>query len=97
MSNFDAALANLNQACMGAFAEDVTFVLPGGNVVLQGVFDSERSEGSRGNIYALSVLESEVMAHGIELRGKVVIRGIDYQILDRVDNGGIVEFTLKRY
>jgi hypothetical protein len=96
--------SDLNAAAINAFGESVLFTLQGGAVFLPVIFDVNQDRTQVADLpinsseKTLSMLQSDVNAHGIEIRGKVQVRNVDYQILDiEHDAGGMSLLQIRRY
>lgn len=96
--------STMNDAVLATFAEAFTFKGAAGDVVLQGVFDETIDPekiggiGVQDRVFTLSLPSSMVSANAISLRNKVMVRGMDYQIIDiQVDVSGMATLTLRAY
>lgn len=95
---------DVNAAVLSDFAEPVLFALPVGSVFLPAIYDTEQDIDRvadlpvNGDVKTLSMLQSDVDAHSIQIRETVTVRGINYQILDIAhDAAGFSTLQIRRY
>ena len=95
---------SLNSAVMQTFAEPFTFKSATGDVLLSGILDEKMSDQQVGaarfvdRVYVLIVTQSAATTAGIALHDKVVVRDVNYQIIDmQADTGGMVVMSIRAY
>jgi len=100
MSMFDA----MNDSVLTVFGEPFTYKGPGGDVILEGVFDEKVDQervagiGLADRVFTLSLKQSDVESNVIALRETVQVRGLVYQILDiHTDVAGMATLILRAY
>lgn len=97
---FDGA----NDVFMGVFAELFTYKKLNGDVELSGIFAEAIANAAFGGvampdkIYELSLPKSAAETAGIEIRQSVVVRGVEYHIINiQTDITDMTKLTLRRY
>lgn len=103
MSNFEKAMAAVNDAVLKTFATAVEVALSDtATLMLSGVFEARRDSVEK-NVanscrYTLTVKTSDVQSFAIERGMTVTVNTVVYTIVDIIpDDGGMTAWILRRY
>lgn len=103
MSNFETAMATVNDAVLKTFATAVEVALSDtATLMLSGVFEARRDSVEK-NVansyrYTLTVKTTDVFGFNIERGMTVTVNSVVYTIVDIIpDDGGMTAWILRRY
>jgi hypothetical protein len=103
MSDFEAAVAGLNDVILNTFASTVEVALSdAATLMLSGAFEARRDSIEK-NVansyrYTLTVKTTDVYGFAIERGMTVTVNSVVYTIIDIIpDDGGMTVWILRRY